>query len=160
MSGISAVDPTHHHPPRSGQLKAMLMQPIQMTAHSRGKEFIALHFRGEYFYLVGGAHLQLIFFSSCRNIQFGVFRAEIFILWCIVQKYWSGIVTCYMKMRQINESHADLASFLFNCARKTLLFGVPAEILLIFVCAEILLSRVIAPPKSCAGPSLGVLQKY
>ena len=53
--------------------------------------------RGEYFYLVGGAHLQLILFSSCRNIQFGVFRAEIFILWCIVQKYWSGIVfvTCY-----------------------------------------------------------------
>ena len=34
-------------------------------------------------------------FFSCRNIQFGVFRAEIFILWCIVQKYWSGIVTCY-----------------------------------------------------------------
>ena len=34
---------------------------------------------------------------------------------------------------------------------KTLLFGVPAEILLIFVCAEILLSRVIAPRESCAG---------
>ena len=26
------------------------------------------------------------FFFSCRNILFGVFRAEIFILWCIVQK--------------------------------------------------------------------------
>ena len=79
--------------------------------------------RGEYFYLVGGAHLQLILFSSCRNIQFGVFRAEIFILWCIVQKYWSGIVTCYMKMRQINELHADLASFLLNCARKKHFLG-------------------------------------
>ena len=80
-------------------------------------------YRGEYFYLVGGAHLQLILFSSCRNIQFGVFRAEIFILWCIVQKYWSGIVTCYMKMRQINELHADLASFLLNCARKKHFLG-------------------------------------
>ena len=75
-------------------------------------------------------HSSLIFFSLCRNIQFGVFRAEIFILWCIVQKYWSGIVTCYMKMRQINELHADLASFLFNCARKNAFWGVRAEILL------------------------------
>ena len=58
--------------------------------------------RGEYFYSVGVQGLQVIFFSSCRNIQFGVFCAEIFILWCIVKKYWSGIVTCYMKMRQIN----------------------------------------------------------
>ena len=52
-----------------------------------------------------------------------MFRAEIFILWCIVQKYWSGIVTCYMKMRQINELHADLASFLLNCARKKHFLG-------------------------------------
>ena len=42
--------------------------------------------RGEYFYSVGVPSLQVIFFSLCRNIQFGVFRAEIFILWCIVQK--------------------------------------------------------------------------
>ena len=63
------------------------------------------------------------FFSSCRNIQFRVFCAEIFILWCIVKKYWTGIVTCYMKMRQINELHADLASSLFNCARKNAFCG-------------------------------------
>ena len=79
-----------------------------------------------------------------------MFRAEIFIFWCIVQKYWSGIVTCYMKMRQINELHADLASFLFNCARKTFL-GVHAEILL---------SRVNASLLSCAGPLLGFVEKY
>ena len=72
--------------------------------------------RGEYFYLGRGARLCLILFFLCRNIHFEVFRAEIFILWCIVQKYWSGIVACYMKMRQINELHADFASFLFNCA--------------------------------------------
>ena len=40
--------------------------------------------RGEYFYSVGVKQLQVIFFSSCRNIQFGVFCAEIFILWCIM----------------------------------------------------------------------------
>ena len=40
--------------------------------------------RGEYFYSVGVPSLQVIFFL----------HAEIFILWCIVQKYWSGIVTC------------------------------------------------------------------
>ena len=51
--------------------------------------------RGEYFYSVGVQGLQVIFFSSCRNIQFRVFCAEIFILWCIEQKYWSCIVTCY-----------------------------------------------------------------
>ena len=103
----------------------------------------------------------MIFFFLCRNIQFEVFRAEIFILWCIVQKYWSGIVTCYMKMRQINELHADLAIFLLNCARKNTFWGVRAEISLFFgVCAEILLSRVIAPLESCAGPFLGVVQKY
>ena len=48
-----------------------------------------------------------------------MFRAEIFILWCIVQKYWSGIVTCYMKMRQINELHADLTSFNIQLCKKT-----------------------------------------
>ena len=99
--------------------------------------------RGEYFYSVGVKQLQVIFFSSCRNIQFGVFRAEIFILWCIVQKYWSGIVTCYMKMRQINELHADLASFLLNCARKNTFWGGSCRNITFFVvCAEILLSLV------------------
>jgi len=103
----------------------------------------------------------VIFFSSCRNIQFGVFCAEIFILWCIVKKYWSGIVTCYMKMRQINELHADLASFLFNCARKNDFWGGSCRYTTFLgVRAEILLSRVIATPKSCAGPFLGVVQKY
>ena len=73
-------------------------------------------------------------FFLCRNIQFGVFRAEIFILWCIVQKYWSGIVTCYMKMRQINELHADLASFLFNCAGKNTFWGFVQK----YYCPELL----------------------
>ena len=41
--------------------------------------------RGEYFYLSRVPRLGIIFFP-CRNIQLGVFRAEIFILWCIVQK--------------------------------------------------------------------------
>ena len=51
--------------------------------------------RGEYFYSVGVQGLQVIFFSSCRNIQFGVFCAEIFILWCIVQEYfWRNIHLC------------------------------------------------------------------
>ena len=79
--------------------------------------------RGEYFYLRRAGRHGLILLFSCRNIQFGVFCTEMFILWCIVQKYWSGIVTCYMKMRQINELHADLASFLLNCARKKHFLG-------------------------------------
>ena len=96
---------------------------LLLAVHCNWSETLPLLLRGEYFYSVGVKQLQVIFFSSCRNIQFGVFRAEIFILWCIVQKYWSGIVTCYMKMRQINELHADLASFLLNCARKKHFLG-------------------------------------
>ena len=94
-----------------------------LTICIKTTQFAQYQHRGEYFYSVGVKQLQVIFFSSCRNIQFGVFCAEIFILWCIVKKYWSGIVTCYMKMRQINELHADLASFLLNCARKKHFFG-------------------------------------
>ena len=56
-----------------------------------------------------------------------------------------------MKMRQINELHADLASFLLNCARKKHFGGVRAEILL---------SLVIALLLPCAGPILGYVQKY
>ena len=41
--------------------------------------------RSEYFYLRRAGRHGLILLYSCRNIQFGVFRAEIFILWCIVQ---------------------------------------------------------------------------
>ena len=56
------------------------------------------------------------------------------------------------KMRQNNELHADLASFLFNCARKkNAFFGVRVEILL---------SRVTATRDYCAGPFLGVVHKY
>ena len=93
-----------------------------------------------------------------NSARFFSSRAEIFNLECFVQKYWSGY--CYMsleyflkpwKMRQNNELHADLESFLFNCARKNAFLGVRAEILL---------SRVIAPRESCAGPFLGVVQKY
>ena len=100
------------------------------------------------------------------------FRAEIFNLEYFVQKYsYYGVLCkhigqvllhvihghhdllfgfemsleCFLKpwkMRQNNELHAVLASFLFNCAGKNTLFGVRAEILL---------SRVIAPPESFAG---------
>ena len=55
-------------------------------------------------------------------------------------------------MRQNNELHADLASFSFNCARKKAFLG--------GVRAEILLSQVIVTRLSCAGPFLGVVQKY
>ena len=59
------------------------------------------------------------------------------------------------KMRQNNELYETvqilIASFLINCARKNAFFRVRAEILL---------SRVIANRDSCAGPSLGVIQKY
>ena len=55
--------------------------------------------RGEYFYLSSNVHCCLIFFLLCRNIQFGVSCVEIFISWSIVQKYWSGIVTCYTAIR-------------------------------------------------------------
>ena len=47
------------------------------------------------FLLIPSGVAPLRIFFSCWNIQFGVFRAEIFISWCIVQKFWSGIVTCY-----------------------------------------------------------------
>ena len=61
---------------------------------------------------------------------------------------------CFLKpwkMRQNNELHADLASFLFNCAIKNAFFRVRAEILL---------SRVTATRDYCAGPFLGVVHKY
>ena len=55
---------------------------------------------------------------------------------------------------------ADLASFLFNCARKNAFGGGLFRNTTFFgVHAEILLSRVIAPRESFAGP-LGVVQKY
>ena len=92
---------------------------------------IYLNSRQKWIFLLipsGVAPLRIIFFS-CENIQFGVFRAEIFIPWCIVQKYWSGIVTCYTAItidyldltnasdqakQWIIWNRADLASFLFN----------------------------------------------
>ena len=65
------------------------------------------------------------------------------------------------KMRQNNELHADLASFLFNCARKNAFWGGSCRNITFFgVRAEILLSRVIASLLSCAGPLLGYVQKY
>ena len=70
---------------------------------------------------------------------------------------------CFLKpwkMRQNNELRADLASFLFNCARKRSFWGSCRNITFWGVRAEILLSRVIATRDSCAGPFLGVVQKY
>ena len=64
------------------------------------------------------------------------------------------------KIRQNNELHADLANFLFNCARKTLFGGFVQKYYFFGVRAEILLSRVIAYLLSCAGPFLGYVQKY
>ena len=60
------------------------------------------------------------------------------------QCLWNASLS-HGKMRQNNELHADLASFLFNCARKTLLFGFHAEILLFFG-----LCRNITVPSYCA----------
>ena len=119
----------------------MMMGSRISTTNDDDVEIFEVNDRGEYFYLVGGAHLQVIFFSSCRNIQFGVFRADIFILWCIVQKYWSGIVTCYTA---ITIFYLDLTSFDQNLTRKTAFFGVRAEILLFlglvqkYYCPELL----------------------
>ena len=136
--------------------------------------------RGEYFYLSLVGQGGLIFF-----------RAEIFNFECSVQKFsyfgvlcknigqvllhatrpsqftvwiWPMSLEYFLKpwkMRQNNEFHADLASFLFNCARKNaFLVGLCRNTTFFGVCAEILLSRDIEPPKSCAGPFLGVVQKY
>ena len=63
------------------------------------------------------------------------------------------------KMRQNNELHADLASFLFNCARKNDFWGGSCRYTTFFgVRAEILLSRVIATRDFCVGPFLEVVQ--
>ena len=123
--------------------------------------------RGEYFYSFGVPRLQMICFFvqkysiwsvSCKNIHIMVYCAKILVKYCYMSleyflKPW--------KMRQNNELHADLASFLFNCARKGAFWGGLCRNTTFFgVRAEILLFQVIAPPKSCAGPFLGVVQKY
>ena len=85
---------------------------------------------------------NILFWSvSCKNIHIMVYCAKILVKYCYMSleyflKPW--------KMRQNNELHADLASFLFNCARKTLLFGFHAEILLFFG-----LCRNITVPSYC-----------
>ena len=58
------------------------------------------------------------------------------------QCLWNASLS-HGKMRQNNELHADLASFLFNCARKTLLFGVHAEILIF---GKLFTSAPLCPP--------------
>ena len=76
---------------------------------------------------------------------------------------------CFLKqwkMRQNNLLYADLASFLFNCARKNAFFGVRAEILLFlgfmqkYYCPELLHSGYLDKIVSCAGPLLGHVKKY
>ena len=65
---------------------------------------------------------------------------------------------CFLKpwkMMQNNELHADLARILFNCARKKNTF---LEFVQKYYRPKLL--RVIAPRESCAGPFLGVVQKY
>ena len=64
---------------------------------------------------------------SCRNIHNMVYCATILVRYRYMSleyflKPW--------KIRQNNELHADLANFLFNCARKNAFLGVRAEILL------------------------------
>ena len=62
----------------------------------------------------------------------------------------------YMQIQLVSKGSRKKTVFfgrlpLFNCARKNAFF---------WLCAEILLSRVIASLLSCAGPFLGVVQKY
>ena len=137
------------------------------------------------------AQRWIFLLKPCWARRLDFFRAEIFNFECSVQKFsyfgvlcknigqvllhatrpsqftvwiWPMSLEYFLKpwkMRQNNEFHADLASFLFNCARKNaFLVGLCRNTTFFGVCAEILLSRDIEPPKSCAGPFLGVVQKY
>ena len=100
------------------------------------------------------------FFSSCWNIQFIVFRAEIF----KIRVYCAEILfshACYM----LHGHHFWLFGFdhsLWNASPKAMENEAKRWIkfFLFRVCAEILLSRVISTRDSCAGPLLGVVQKY
>ena len=112
--------------------------------------------RGEYFYL-SNVHCCLIFFFSRRNIQFGGFCAEIFILRCIVQKYWSGIVTCYTAITIDYLDLTNVSGMLIQlCKKKRFFWGscrnitVPSYCITATlcrayfrVCAEILLSQLL-----------------
>ena len=113
--------------------------------------------RGEYFYLSSNVHCCLIFFFSRRNIQFGGFCAEIFILRCIVQKYWSGIVTCYTAITIDYLDLTNVSGMLIQlCKKKRFFWGscrnitVPSYCITATlcrayfrVCAEILLSQLL-----------------
>ena len=106
------------------------------------------------------AQRWIFLLKPCWARRLDFFRAEIFNFECSVQKFsyfgvlcknigqvslhvtrpsrltiwiWPMSLECFLKpwkMRQNNELHADLASFLFNCARKNAFWGVRAEILL------------------------------
>ena len=68
--------------------------------------------RGEYFYLSRVGQCGLIFFrAEIFNFEF---CAEIFIFWCIAQKYWSGIVTKNGKMWELFLSRGPPPSPLFG----------------------------------------------
>ena len=65
------------------------------------------------------------------------------------------------KMRQNNELHADLLQVSYLIVQEKRFFvGLCRNIIFWGVRAEIVLSRVIATRLFCAGPFLGVVQKY
>ena len=71
----------------------------------------------------------------------------------------------YMQIQLVSKGSRKKTVFfgrlpLFNCARKNAFFGFMQKYYLGGFVAEILLSRVIATRDSCAGPFLGVVQKY
>ena len=98
--------------------------------------------RGEYFYLSLVGQGGLIFFVQkysvlsvpCRHFHILVYCAKILVryrymlhghhnlLFGFDQCLWNASLS-HGKMRQNNELHADLASFLLNCARKKHFLG-------------------------------------
>ena len=64
--------------------------------------------RGEYFYFSRVAPLGIIFFLRAEIFNLKCFVQKYSKLWCIVQKYWSGIFTCYTV---ITIDYLDLTTF-------------------------------------------------
>ena len=106
-------------------------------------------------------HHCLIFFS-CRNIHIMVYWAKILVRYRYIlhghhdwlfgfdQCLWNASLS-HGKMRQNNELHADLASFLFICARRTPFL----EFVHKYYCPELLPLGILV-----LGLFLGIVQKY
>ena len=79
--------------------------------------------------------------------------------------YCEKILVRYRYMLHENEANqlitCRFSKFLIQlCKKKHFLGGFVQKYHFFVVCAEILLSLVIAPLEFCAGPFLGVVQKY